>query len=128
MDSRIKKLASGLVNYSSGVKEAHNVYIHHNAKDTKDLARQLVKEVYAAKGIPFVHYTEPQVQREVLLHATKEQMELMAEVDSLEMSKMDCYIGEKISHATTFNRQKTSPRLFRGVANSKIKGSIKGKR
>ena len=93
MDSRIKKLASGLVNYSCGVKEGDKVYIHHIGKDTKDLARQLVKEVYAAKGIPFVHYTEPQVQREVLLHATKEQMELMAEVDSLEMSKMDCYIG-----------------------------------
>ena len=93
MDSRIKKLASGLVNYSCGVKEGDKVYIHHIGKDTKDLARQLVKDVYAAKGIPFVHYTEPQVQREVLLHATKEQMELMAEVDSLEMSKMDCYIG-----------------------------------
>lgn len=93
MDSRIKKLAEGLVNYSCNVKEGDKVYIHYIGKDTKDLARQLVKEVYKAKGIPFVHYTEPQVQREVLLHATKEQMELMAEVDSLEMSKMDCYIG-----------------------------------
>lgn len=93
MDSRIKKLAEGLVNYSCNVKEGDKVYIHYIGKDTKDLARQLVKEVYKAKGIPFVHYTEPQVQREVLLHATKEQMELMAEADSLEMSKMDCYIG-----------------------------------
>ena len=29
MDSRIKKLASGLVNYSCGVKEGDKVYIHH---------------------------------------------------------------------------------------------------
>ncbi|MGI6007014.1 MAG: aminopeptidase [Ruminococcus sp.] len=93
MDSRIKKLASSLVNYSCGVKKGDKVYIHYIGKDTKDLARQLVKEVYRAEGIPFVHYTEPQVQREVLLHATQEQMELMAEVDGLEMSKMDCYIG-----------------------------------
>ena len=90
MDERIKTLAKNLVQYSCEVKEGDKVYIHHIGKDTKDLARQLIKEVYAAGGVPFVHYTDPQVQREILLHATKEQM---AEVDGLEMSKMDCYIG-----------------------------------
>lgn len=93
MDSRIEQLAKGLVNYSCRVKEGDKVYIHYIGKDTTDLARQLVKEVYKAKGIPFVHFTDPRVQREVLLHATKEQMELMAEIDSREMAEMDCYIG-----------------------------------
>ncbi|UWP60462.1 aminopeptidase [Ruminococcus gauvreauii] len=93
MDSRIEVLAAGLVNYSCGVKAGDKVYIHYIGKDTKELARQLVKEVYRAGGVPFIHFTDPQLQREQLLHATKEQMELMAEVDALEMSKMDCYIG-----------------------------------
>lgn len=93
MDERIVKLAKGLVNYSCQVQPGEKVYIHYIGADTKQLARQLVKEVYAAGGVPFVHYTDTQVQREVLLHATKEQMELMAEVDCLEMSNMDCYIG-----------------------------------
>ena len=39
------------------------------------------------------HYEEPEIQREVLLHATKEQMELMAAADALQMGKMDCFIG-----------------------------------
>lgn len=93
MDERIVKLAKGLVNYSCNVQPGEKVYIHYIGADTKQLARQLVKEVYAAGGVPFVHYTDTQVQREVLLHAAKEQMELMAEVDCLEMSQMDCYIG-----------------------------------
>ena len=93
MDSRIEQLAKGLVGYSCGVKEGDRVYIHYIGKETTDLARQLVKEVYRAKGVPFVHFTDPKVQREVLLHATKEQMELMAEIDAREMSQMDCYIG-----------------------------------
>lgn len=93
MDERMKKLAEGLVNYSCRVQEGEKVYIHYIGKETKDLARLLVKEVYKAKGIPYVHYTDPQVQREVLLHATKEQMEDMAKVDALEMGMMDCYIG-----------------------------------
>lgn len=93
MDERLKKLARGLVQYSCRVQENEKVYIHYIGEDTKDLARQLVKEVYEAKGIPFVHYTDPRLQREVLLNAGREQMELMAEVDALEMSRMDCYIG-----------------------------------
>lgn len=93
MDDRIKTLAYNLVNYSVRVQEGEKVYIHYIGKDTTELARQLVKEVYAAKGLPFVHFTDTRLQREMLLHCTEEQLELMAKVDALEMSNMDCYIG-----------------------------------
>lgn len=72
MDSRIVKLAKLLVNYSCSIQPGEKVYIHYIGRETKDLARQLVKEVYSAGGVPFVHYTEPQLQREVLLSCTKE--------------------------------------------------------
>lgn len=93
MDERIKKLAYNLVNYSVKVQPEEKVYIHYIGSTTKDLARALVKETYAAGGIPFVHYTDPTLQREVLINCTKEQMELMAELDAKEMSEMDCYIA-----------------------------------
>lgn len=93
MDERIKTLAKNLVNYSCKVKENEKVYINYIGNETRDLARQLVKEVYAAKGIPFVHYIDSRVQREIMLNCTQEQLELMAEVDCLEMKNMDCYIG-----------------------------------
>ncbi len=93
MDERIKKLAHNLVNYSVRVQPEEKVYIHYIGSTTKDLARALVKETYNAGGIPFVHYTDTTLQREVLLNCTKEQMELMSEIDAKEMSQMDCYIG-----------------------------------
>lgn len=93
MDSRIKLLAENLVNYSCAVREGEKVLIHHIGADTRDLARQLIKEVYKVKGIPVVRYTDPKVQREILLGGTRKQMEMMAKIDSLEMSEMDCYIG-----------------------------------
>ena len=68
-------------------------YIHYTGESTRQLAKELVREVYAAGGIPFVHYTDPQLQRAWLMECTKEQLELMAQVDALEMSRMDCYIG-----------------------------------
>ena len=93
MDERIKQLAHNLVNYSCKVKEGDKVYVHFIGESTQDLARAVIKEVYKAKGQPFPHFTSQTVQREMLLGCTKEQLELMARVDSLEMSNMDCYLG-----------------------------------
>ncbi len=93
MDERIKKLAYHLVHDSCRVQPGEKVYVHYTGADTTDLARQVIKEVYRAGGQPFAHFTDPRVQRELLLHCSEEQLKLMAEVDSLEMSKMDCYLG-----------------------------------
>ncbi len=93
MDERIKVLAHNLVNYSMAVQKNEKVYVHYIGESTRDLARQIVKEVYAAGGIPFPHYTDQKVQRETLLHCTVEQLTLMAEIDAAEMDRMDCYVG-----------------------------------
>lgn len=93
MDERVKVLAKNLVNYSMGVKPGEKVYIHYIGEETGDLARQLVKEVYNAGGIPFPHYTNQTVLREMLLNCTEEQIKFMAELDAKEMREMDCYVG-----------------------------------
>lgn len=93
MDERIKKLAYNLVNYSCAVQPGEKVYINYFGGSTKDLARQIIKEIYAAGGVPFVHHIDNSVLREVLLNCNEEQMKLMAEIDGSEMSRMDCYIG-----------------------------------
>lgn len=93
MDSRIEKLAKNLVNFSMGVKKGDKVYIDYIGEATEALARQIIKEVYKAGGVPFPHYTNQRVLREVLLNCTKEQLELMAELSCREMEQMDCYVG-----------------------------------
>lgn len=93
MDERIRKLANGLVHYSCQVKAGDKVYIHYTGESTRALAKELVRTVYEAGGLPFIHYTDPQLQRLQIMECTKEQLELMAEVDALEMSRMDCYIA-----------------------------------
>ncbi|MCI8585160.1 MAG: aminopeptidase [Lachnospiraceae bacterium] len=93
MDERIKTLARGLVHYSCQVKAGDKVYIHYTGASTRALAKELVRTVYEAGGLPFIHYTDPQLQRLQIMECTKEQMELMAQVDALEMSHMDCYIA-----------------------------------
>ncbi|MDF2511461.1 MAG: hypothetical protein K0S04_1327 [Herbinix sp.] len=93
MDERIKVLAKSLVNYSMEVKKGDKVYVHYIGPSTQDLARQIVKEVYIAGGVPFVHYTDQVILREQLLHCTEEQMSLAAKIDAAEMDQMDCYVA-----------------------------------
>ena len=93
MDERVRTLAHNLVTYSCGVKAGEGVCIYYIGRETEDLARAIIKEVYEAGGMPFPHYTNTRVQREVLLSCSEEQLKLMAQVDSLEMENMDCYIG-----------------------------------
>lgn len=93
MDQRIEKLAKNLVSYSMAVKPGEKVYIDYIGKATKDLARQIIKEVYRAGGMPFVHYTDQQVLREILLSCNKEQLTLMADIAGREMDAMDCYVA-----------------------------------
>ena len=94
MDERIKKLAKVLVNHSCRVQKGEKVYIHYVGYETKALARQLIKEVYEAGGIPFPHFTDAQVEREMLLHCTKEQLQLMAEVDGLRWIATSVFVEE----------------------------------
>lgn len=97
MDPRIEKLAKNLVNYSCRVQPGEKVLIHYVGNSPKLLVKQLISEVYAAGGIPFLDYTDPRLQRQQLMNATKEQMELLASWDTLRMSKMDCYIAVRAS-------------------------------
>ncbi|NDL66727.1 aminopeptidase [Anaerotalea alkaliphila] len=93
MDRRIEELAGNLVRYSCRVMPGEKVLIEYIGHATGDLARQLVKEVYAAGGLPFLQHTDPRLQREQMLLAPQELYELQAKWDSARMRDMDCYIG-----------------------------------
>lgn len=93
MDNNIIKLANSLVNYSISLKENEKVLIQHSGESTRNLVRQLIKEVYAVGGIPFVKYIDSRTEREILLNCSEAQLKLMADADALVMSKMQAYIG-----------------------------------
>ena len=91
-DPRIKTLAKNLIGFSCAVKTGEKILIEGNGECT-ELVKALVKETYAAGGVPFVWIKKPEVCRELALGATKEQQELMAKIDCELMRHMDAYIG-----------------------------------
>lgn len=92
MDERVKVLAHNLVNYSMKVKKGEKVYVHCVGSTTREIAKQLIKEVYAVGGLPFIHYEDESIFRELLLNCTEEQMAYMGRRDAADMEQMDCYV------------------------------------
>jgi len=93
MDSRIVQMAKNIVNYSISLKKGEKVLIQAFGTETIPLLRQVIKEVHAVGGIPFAETIVPTIRRELLMHATDEQMETWAKVDADLMSQMDAYVG-----------------------------------
>ncbi|MBO7214597.1 MAG: aminopeptidase [Clostridia bacterium] len=92
VDNRINKLAKGLVNYSVELQKGEKCLIEAFDIDNA-LVKELVKEVYLAGGYPFVWIRDDQVNRLVMNGLDEELCNMMADVDSYLMAKMDAYIG-----------------------------------
>lgn len=93
MDQRIEILAKNLVNYSCRIGKGEKVLIECIGEDTKNLAKALVKETYAAGGYPFVTVKDQGVLRSILKGTSEEQIKLMAKYELERMKDMDAYIG-----------------------------------
>ena len=104
MDNRLKKLASNLVNYSVDLQPGEKVLIEVTGDSPKPLVRAIIKEVYKAKGYPYVNIRDASIQRELLMEADAEMLDFFASYDLVQMKGMDAYIGIRASdNATEFS-------------------------
>ena len=92
MDHRNEILAHNLINYSVRLQKGEKLLIEV-IDEGLELAQAIIKEAYAAGGVPFLTIKNLKMQRALLLGASKEQMELCAEYESLRMKNMDAYIA-----------------------------------
>jgi len=95
-DERIEKLAHTLINYSVDLKPGEKILIENFGNDFA-LTKQIIKEVYKAKGIPFVSVKNNELLRVLLTECSEEQMKAMAAYDMVRMSDMQAYIGIRSS-------------------------------
>ena len=93
MDPRNKKLADTLVNFSTKLQPGEKVLIEAFGESTHDLAKEIVKAVKEAGGVPFVSTYDKAVLRNIIMNSTDEAIELFAKYDLARMKEMDCYVG-----------------------------------
>ena len=92
-DPRMVTLAQNLVNYCCEVKPGERVLIELIGAGLRDFGAELVRQVYAAGGAPFVEIIEPALQREIMMGCEPDQLERMARYHAARMEEMQAYIG-----------------------------------
>ncbi|MDR0571016.1 MAG: aminopeptidase [Clostridiales Family XIII bacterium] len=93
MDERIGKLSKVLVNYSCKIQRGERALVSYEGEACKTLARQVIKDIYAAGGIPFAEIRDASVTREIMLGCAEEQIEFMKDCQLAQMKGMDAYIA-----------------------------------
>ena len=96
-DPRVTRLADNLVNYSCSVKTGEKILI-----EAIDVPHEFATEcarIAAEQGAhPLVLLKSNQVDRVLRTYATREQYELIARVEKLQMENVQCYIGARGNH------------------------------
>ena len=100
MDSRIKKFAEKIVNYSCAVQPGEKVLIEEVGTAARPLIQQVIREVYKAGGTPFLGLSDSILTREIIKECTEEQLHAMCEYEMKRMKDMDAYIAVRASDNT----------------------------
>jgi len=111
-DPRLQQLADQLIEYSVSLQKGEKILIEGNGNQGEPLIKALISRVYQAGGIPFFRIGNKRLQREFLMGATREQIQLQAESEALIMKEMDAYIGfsalENFSELSDVPQEKTN--------------------
>jgi aminopeptidase len=91
-DPRIEAYAKQIINYSLEIKPGEKILIEQYGK-TEPLTKALINAAYEAGGIPFVTLKDETILRVLLNGSSKQQLELMAELELNRMKQMQAYIG-----------------------------------
>ena len=92
LDPRVKKLADIIINYSCSLKKGEKILIESIGQQD-ELVNELIRKAYEAGGLPYVKLINPSVERNLLMHCTKEQIDLQKKLDTELMSNMQAYVG-----------------------------------
>jgi aminopeptidase len=96
-DPRIERLADVLVNYSCAVKPGETILVE--AIDVPNaFTTALVRAATRAGGRPLVLLKSNEVSRALMQAGSAGQWQAVAEVERLQMTKAQCYVGARGSH------------------------------
>ncbi|NBI64420.1 aminopeptidase [Clostridiales bacterium] len=101
MDTRIKALSDLLVHYSCDLQRGEKILISYEGECCKPLIRQIVKDVYACGGLPYVEIRDSAISREIMLGCEEEQIQFMNEYQLAQMKGMQAYIAVRAGSNTS---------------------------
>ncbi|UQZ86845.1 Aminopeptidase PepS [Paenibacillus konkukensis] len=92
-DPRLKVFAHNLIRYSVNLQPGEHILLEMIGLPDQELTKCLIEEVHAAGGHPHIELRDPAVTRSLMLHGTKEQFQMLKELELERMKRMQAYIG-----------------------------------
>ncbi|HBY21055.1 MAG: aminopeptidase [Clostridiales bacterium GWE2_32_10] len=86
------KLADIIVNFSCKLQKGEKILIE-STYECKDLIRAIIQKTYEVGGLPFVRLSDENIDRELLLGCSEEQMALESNHQANVMNNMDAYVA-----------------------------------
>ncbi len=125
-DTRLQTLAHNLINYSCNLQKGEKVLIQVTGEHF-EFGTLLVKEAYAAGGLPFIKTTNAQIQRALLMDISEEALKIMTENDAALMKQMDAFIGVRGGDNTSEMGDIPSEKMgmYLSIYSKKVHGEIR---
>jgi aminopeptidase len=126
MDPRIEKLSHTLTNYSTRLQKGERVLIDIIGEDAYPLAEALIRDCYALGAYPYLHLSNPRLERALSLGAAKEQLDFDADLKLRQMQGMDAYIavraGDNIAENSDVpaGQMKLKSKAYSAVLNQRV--------
>lgn len=98
MDRRWRELARLLVGYSASVRAGEKVMIAMTELESYPLVTALYEECVRAGALPQVQFLSEELNRALLKHGSREQLEWVPEVEAFGMEWADVYFGLRGAH------------------------------
>ena len=92
IDSRLKKMADTIINYSLKIQSGEKVIIE-STKNCSDIVKYLIKLISNKNAIPFVILRETDIKKELITNGCREQFHLMRLQDEVLLNSADAYIN-----------------------------------
>ena len=86
-------MADLLINYSCDIKPDENILIDYEGAACKPLIKELIRSTYKAGGRPFIAITDSEINRELLLECSEEQVKFKNDYLLHQMKGMDAFIA-----------------------------------
>jgi aminopeptidase len=100
MDLRNEVLAKNLIRYSCELQPGEKILIECHGTDGLALTELLVKEAYAAGGVPFVSVLPERIERTLRMQMTQPHAAALAGLDTARMGQMQAYVGLRCASNT----------------------------
>ncbi len=92
IDNRLKKMAKTIVDYSLNIQEGEKVLID-STKNCSEMIIYLIELISKRGAIPLVLLKENEIKRQLIIHGSKEQFEIMKKHEAALLEQIDVYIN-----------------------------------